>query len=71
MDKQYSTRPRFGGRARSDDYYGAVQAHIASMRATATLREIADSLNAQGWTTPKQHPWNRERVAQFLHNTSI
>lgn len=63
--------PAFGGKRKTDDYYASVNAIIRVLRPKATLRTIASHLSAAGFKTPSDLVWNRERVANYLRNTSI
>lgn len=70
MGDQKAT-PAFHGKLRTADFYEAVNTTIRQHRRTATLREIAEKLNAKLLTTPSGLVWSRSRVANYLRNTGI
>jgi hypothetical protein len=64
-------RPSFGGRLNVNEYYDAVSSVISVLRPVATLRVIAAHLNAASFHTPSGKPWTKERVATYIHNTTV
>jgi hypothetical protein len=67
----YARPPSFGGKTMNDEYYHQVNAIIATLRPTASQRTIADHLNKSGFRTPRGLPFDRQRLANYLRNTSI
>jgi len=67
----YNARPGWGTRRKTETYYQHVNETISSMRATKSLRIIADMLNSQGLTTPRDMAWTRERVSTYLRSTPL
>lgn len=65
------TKPQFGGRRKGSYYYERINAIITPLRQVATLRLIAEQLNAKGYRTPTEQPWNRQRLANYLRSASI
>lgn len=63
--------PAFSGKARPPIYYAHLNRTIATLRGVASQRTIAECLNQQGLTTPKGLPWDRQRLANYLRNTSL
>ena len=68
---EYNARPGFGVKRKTETYYELVNQTIASLRATKSLRIIADMLNSQGLTTPRDMAWTRERVSTYLRSTPL
>ena len=68
MQAYENSYPRFGGRAKTENYYTNVSAIIASLRPAGTLRMIADELNRQGLKTPRGLEWNKQRVTTYLRD---
>ena len=66
-----NARPAFGGKLKLPDYYVRTRAFIESLRPTTTLRGIAGLLNKNGYRTPKDLPWDRQGVANFIRNSSV
>jgi hypothetical protein len=63
--------PKFGGKRNALDYYSAVNTIIRTLRPQATLRVIAQHLAANGFLTPSNLVWTRERVATYIQQNSI
>jgi hypothetical protein len=63
--------PRFGGKLNNPAYYDSVSGVIRVLRPASSLRIIANHLNKAGFQTPSGLVWNRERVANYIRNTSI
>lgn len=68
---EHDARPGFGTRRKTATYYELVNQTISSLRATKSLRTIADALNSQGLTTPRGMFWSRERVSTYLRSTPL
>ena len=68
---QVYASPAFQGRARPDSYYREINGIIATLRRTASLAVISDHLNKSGFLTPRGLPFDRQRLANYLRNTSI
>ena len=66
-----SAVPGFGTKLRTDCYYQNVDDIIRALRPFATLRLISEKLNASGLTTPRNMPWNRQRLAAYLRKKSL
>lgn len=66
-----SAPPQFGGKLCTAEYYTNVAAAIATLRPLSTLRFIAAQLNKSGFLTPAGLPWNRDRLANFIRNTTL
>jgi hypothetical protein len=64
-------RPRFGGKVRPDFYYEQVNSVIEMLRPTASQATIAAYLNKCGLRTPRGLLFDRQRLANYLRNTSI
>lgn len=64
-------KPTFGGRLNTPQYYSSVDSICRMLRPAATLRTIANHLNAAGFKTPSGLIWDRQRVANYLRNKSI
>ena len=62
-------QPTFGARHQDAAYYLSVFDIIDIFRLTSTLREMADSLNLLGLSTPTGLPWTRTRVSNFIRTT--
>lgn len=62
-------QPAFGARHQDAAYYQSVFDIIDIFRFTYTLREMADSLNLSGMSTPSGLPWTRTRVNNFIRTT--
>jgi len=71
MTEKYLRVPAFGGKTRTDEYYAQVNAIVATLRATASQRTIAEHLNRFGFRTPRGMLWDRQRLANYLRNTAI
>jgi len=65
------TKPQFGGRKKQPAYYVQVQAFIASLQPTKTLRQIAELLNQANYRTPTGLPFDRQAVANVKRSKSI
>lgn len=70
MQVHENSNPRFGGRAKTENYYTTVSAEIAALRPATTLRMIADELNRKGLTTPRGLEWTKQRVTTYLRGKS-
>lgn len=66
---EHHARPSFGGKTRTDEYYKQVNAIVATLQPTASQRVIAEHLNRFGFRTPRNLPWDRQRLANYLRNT--
>jgi len=66
-----NARPGFGTKLKQPDYYVQTRAFIESLRPTTTLRGIATLLNKHGYRTPKDLPFDRQGVANFIRNTAV
>lgn len=66
---EQDTKPGFGARLKTEDYYTQVNAIIGTLRYKASQRVIAEHLNRQGFSTPRSLPWDRQRLANYLRNT--
>ena len=71
MSDTFAASPKFGGKARTDEFYRQVNAIIATLRPTASQRTIAEHLNKSGFRTPRGLPWDRQRLACYLRNTRV
>lgn len=60
--------PSFGGKTRSEVYYTLISAAIAALQPATSLRQIAESLNRDGFTTPRGLEWTKTRVVAFLRD---
>lgn len=67
----YDARPGWGTKRKTEIYYQRVNETISSLRATKSLRIIANVLNSQGLTTPRGMTWSRERVSTYLRSTPL
>jgi hypothetical protein len=63
--------PTFGGKLKTNDYYTQVREIIAVLRGRSTLRTIAAHLNSQGFRTPTDLIWTRDRLATFLKQNKL
>lgn len=64
-------KPGFGTRLRNDQYYKDVNAIIELLRSTASQRTIAAHLNSVGFRTPRNLPWDRQKLANYLRRTGV
>lgn len=71
MPRDYSRAPGFGTPLCVPEYYVQVDAVITTLRYKASQSVIADHLNNVGFRTPRNHPWNRQRVAQYLRSRKV
>ena len=58
--------PGFGARRRTEAYYAAVTGILRTLRPLATLKIMADKLNAEGISTPNGLPWDRFKVSAYI-----
>lgn len=63
--------PGFGTKLRTDCYYTSVDELIRSLRPFTTLRLISEKLNNAGFTTPRNMPWDRQRLAAYMRKKSL
>jgi hypothetical protein len=63
--------PGFGKKLKPEPYYIAVDGILKTLRPAATLRVMADKLNAVGLTTPTGKPWDRQKVSCYMRKRSI
>jgi hypothetical protein len=66
-----SAVPGFGTKLRTECYYRNVDDIIRTLRPFATLRLISEKLNASGFTTPRNMPWDRQRLAAYMRKKSF
>jgi len=66
-----SAVPGFGTKLRTDSYYQSVDGIIRTLRPVATLRLISEKLNSVGFTTPRNLPWDRQRLAAYMRKKSL
>jgi hypothetical protein len=66
-----NSKPAFGGRLKTPDYYENLNSILRVLREHSTLRTIARTLNEQLLTTPSGKPWNRSRVSAYLKANDI
>lgn len=71
MLTSHAATPQFGGKLNTATYYDSVNSIIKVMRPMATLRTVANHLNAAQFLTPAGLPWTRERLANYLRSTAI
>lgn len=71
MSQAYSRPPGFGTKLMTDDYYSRVDAIIATLRPTASRSVIAAHLNKCGFRTPRNLPWDRQRLGNYLRRTNV
>jgi hypothetical protein len=64
-------QPAFGGKLKTPAFYDAVNSCIRVLRPYSTLRTIANHLNSVGLKTATGLIWNRERLANYIRNTSL
>jgi hypothetical protein len=71
MSQAYARPPGFGTKLCVDDYYTRVEAIISTLRPTASRAVISQHLNRAGFVTPRGLPWDRQRLANFMHRTKV
>lgn len=71
MAHAYASRPGFGVRLCTDEYYLRVDAIIATLRNTASRSVIASHLNRAGFQTPRGLPFDRQRLGNYLRRTKV
>lgn len=71
MLERFQTRPRFGGKLLSAEFYSQLDSVILSMRPHTTQRAIANRLNELSLTTPTGLPFNRNRLAAYIRNAKL
>jgi hypothetical protein len=71
MESNFAAPPRFGGKLKTPDYYERIHAIVAPLRSTTSLRLIADALNAAGYRTPRDFPWDKQKLSMYIRNTSL
>lgn len=65
-----STAPTFGGKLKDTSYYAQVSNIIRVLRDKTSLRQIADHLNRNQFTTPSGLTWTRARVSEYVKSTA-
>lgn len=63
--------PGFGKPLRPPQFYTTVDGIIRTLKPYATLRAIAERLNAVGLTTPSGKSWTRQSVSCYTRKRSF
>jgi hypothetical protein len=60
----------FGGKLKAAEYYTQIASIVGVLRPMSSLRAIANHLNANGFKTPSNLEWNRDRLANHIRTTN-
>jgi hypothetical protein len=60
--------PSFGGKLNNPTYYTKLNTILRELRPMASLRTIAQHLNAAGHLSPSGLVWTRDRVANYVRS---